>query len=223
MKCAFLLLLLLTHSLYAESGQETFVNIPLKHNGQKQESYEHLPIYTPTNTDQLITVSDFTDTLSGSTISLEKIQPKHRDDYFAMLSPEVQTHVLVEGNLDDMFDDVLVDMSNGTEISYVIYNNADNTLIGEVALYANGPEYGQFVWWVNEAYQGGGRAREAAQLLIKEYFLRMPNASFVSAYVNPDNKKSLYALQGCGFKLVARTLSSKAAEKGFLVLEKTRE
>lgn len=222
MKYVFLVFLLITPCLHAASGQETFVDIPLD-DGREQESYDHLPIYTPTHTDQLITVSDFADILSGYTISLEKIQLKHRDDYLAMFSPEVQAHVLVEGDSDAMFDDVLVDMTNGTEISYVIYNNADNRLIGEVALYVNGPKYGQFVWWVNEAYQGGGRAREAAQLLIKEYFLRMPEASSVSAYVNPDNKKSLCALQGCGFRLVARTLFCKVAQKGFLVLEKTRE
>ena len=106
----------------------------------------------------------------------------------------------------------------GELMSYAIYDNVDNLLVGAIEIRSiHSQDPGQLGWWINDNYRGGGRFQEALQLITNEYF-RMTNARVISAYVEPFNKRSYKALTKFGFYETA-PLGMHKRKKEYLVLE----
>ena len=96
--------------------------------------------------------------------------------------------------------DQLSKSQNGTILLYCIFDNKDQKLIGEIEIRdRNEDDPGQFGWWLNEAYWGGGRAREAFKLISAIYFRLKPHEKSFIVHVRLWNKRSYYALKKVGF------------------------
>jgi RimJ/RimL family protein N-acetyltransferase len=96
--------------------------------------------------------------------------------------------------------DQLSKSQNGTILLYCIFDNKDQKLIGEIEIRdKNEDDPGQFGWWLNEAYWGGGRAREAFKLISNIYFRLKPHEKSFIVHVRLWNKRSYHALKKVGF------------------------
>ncbi len=91
----------------------------------------------------------------------------------------------------------------GTLLMYCIFDNKDNKLIGATEVRdKNEKDPGQFSWWINENYWGGGRAREACKLVTNIYFRLHSDRDSYNVHVRLWNKRSYEALKKSGFKEV---------------------
>jgi RimJ/RimL family protein N-acetyltransferase len=94
----------------------------------------------------------------------------------------------------------------GKQLMYVIFDNKDNKLVGEIEIREKNPtDPGQFGFWINECYRGGGRIQEATKLIISTYFKLHPDRDAFNVYVKLWNKPSYYALKKAGFKEIGYT------------------
>jgi RimJ/RimL family protein N-acetyltransferase len=94
----------------------------------------------------------------------------------------------------------------GKQLMYIIFDNKNNKLIGKVEIREKDPDDpGQFGFWINENYRGGGRIQEATKLIIATYFRLHPDRNVFNVYVRLWNKPSFYALKKAGFKEVGFT------------------
>ena len=88
----------------------------------------------------------------------------------------------------------------GTMLFYCIFDNKDNKLIGAIDIREkHHNDVGQFGTWINENYWGGGRFKEATNLIAKVYFATSDDDD-IEAHVRIWNKRSYHALKKCGFK-----------------------
>lgn len=91
----------------------------------------------------------------------------------------------------------------GSLLMYCIFDNKDNKLIGATEIRTkNEKDPGQFSWWLNESYWGGGRAREACKLITNIYFRLHDDIKSYNVHVRLWNKRSYEALKKSGFKEV---------------------
>ncbi len=96
--------------------------------------------------------------------------------------------------------DQLSKAQSGKILLYCIFDNKDNKLIGEIEIREkNDEDPGQFGWWINEAYWGGGRAREALKLIADIYFRLKPQEKSFMAHVRLWNKRGYNAIKKAGF------------------------
>jgi RimJ/RimL family protein N-acetyltransferase len=96
--------------------------------------------------------------------------------------------------------DQLSKSQKGNILLYCIFDNKDNKLIGEIEIRErNEDDPGQFGWWINEAYWGGGRAQEALKLITNIYFRLKPQEKSFIAHVRLWNKRGYYSLKKFGF------------------------
>jgi RimJ/RimL family protein N-acetyltransferase len=96
--------------------------------------------------------------------------------------------------------DQLSKSQKGSILLYCIFDNKDKKLIGEIEIRErNDDDPGQFGWWVNESYWGGGRAQEALKLITNIYFRLKPKEKNFIAHVRLWNKRGYYALKKFGF------------------------
>lgn len=92
-------------------------------------------------------------------------------------------------------------ISQRKTLYYVIFDNKDNKLIGYIEIREKNPDDpGQFGWWINENYWGGGRAVEATKLIAKTFFRLYPDRDSFIVHVRIWNKRSYAALKKAGFK-----------------------
>lgn len=96
--------------------------------------------------------------------------------------------------------DQLSKAQSGKILLYCIFDNKDKKLIGEIEIREkNDDDPGQFGWWINEAYWGGGRAREALKLIADIYFRLKPQEKSFIAHVRLWNKRGYNAIKKAGF------------------------
>jgi RimJ/RimL family protein N-acetyltransferase len=158
-----------------------------------------------TNTKQCI-ITKQPEEIKGKNITLRKLKEDYFFDYHNMFSSTVRKAMefpeVTTPNYTISFLKIeLEKIKQGKTLHYIIFDNKDNKLIGYVEIREkNRDDPGQFGFWTNENYWGGGRAQEATKLIADTYFKLHPDRQNFIAYVRPWNKRSYYALKKAGFK-----------------------
>lgn len=145
------------------------------------------------------------DEVKGKVVTLKRLKEEYFIDYHNMFSDTVRKDLEFPESITlnytiSMLNHDMEKERQGKMISYCIFDNKDNKFIGWTAVRDKNPaDPGQFSFWINEKYWGGGRAVEAAKLLAKVYF-RMKSENSFTAQARLWNKRSYYALKKAGFK-----------------------
>ena len=141
--------------------------------------------------------------LKGFLVTLKQLEKLYIPHIFAMFSSTVRQALNISSSgIDEtttFVENKLKEVITGITIYYVIFDNADQCLIGAVEIRPPDYEKGQLGAWINEAYWGGGRYQEALDLIIKTYFTWKPRAQDVGAQIHESNIRSLRAHQKYGF------------------------
>lgn len=149
--------------------------------------------------------------IKGAVITLRPMQRSHYAGVYDMFSQLVRNGFewpAGTGTYDDCVKYVNWQIAKSTTkqaITYSIFDNKDGVLIGDVSIIKDAEnqgakEAGQFSWWVNEKYWGGGRAQEALRLISRVYFEENPRKESFNAIVAPWNLRSQKALIKGGFR-----------------------
>jgi RimJ/RimL family protein N-acetyltransferase len=143
--------------------------------------------------------------VTGKIVTLRKLKEEYFFDWHNMFSSTVRKmleypdEITLEYSITHLRHEMEKDLSRKI-LFYCIFDNKDKKLIGAIQIREKNPDDpGQFSWWINESYWGGGRAREAFKLISNVYF-RLTNAQSFSAHVRLWNKRSYEALKKVGFK-----------------------
>ncbi|KKQ33563.1 MAG: hypothetical protein US49_C0001G0243 [candidate division TM6 bacterium GW2011_GWF2_37_49] len=146
---------------------------------------------------QVINFNNSPDAIVGKFVTLKKINEEHSQGYIQAFSESVAKEY--ESKAENSLLNSLVESKNGNRLSYCIFENTTNTLIGEINIRKSG-WCGNLGNWVNERYQGNGYYQEALGLVVHELFTTYKNVKNFTAHVRRDNHRSYYALKKFGFK-----------------------
>jgi RimJ/RimL family protein N-acetyltransferase len=144
--------------------------------------------------------------IKGNVITLRALKEDHFLDFHNMFSSTVRKAMEFPETISlnytiRMLKLELEKISQRKTLYYVVFDNKDDKLIGYVEVREKNPaDPGQFGFWVNENYWGGGRAVEAAQLIARTYFRLYPDKNSFTAHVRLWNHRSYGALKKSGFK-----------------------
>lgn len=144
--------------------------------------------------------------VKGKVVTLKALKEDYFLDFHNMFSSDVRKGLEFPETISlnytiRMLKLELEKISQAKTLYYVIFDNKDNKLIGYVEIREKNPDDpGQFGFWVNENYRGGGRAVEAAQLVANTYFRLYPDRNSFTAHVRLWNQRSYNALKKAGFK-----------------------
>ncbi|MBY0353383.1 GNAT family N-acetyltransferase [Candidatus Babeliales bacterium] len=189
-------------------------------------TYTHIKKSPPATAFQLLT--EIPEELKGSLVTIKKLKEEHFLDYHNMFSNIVRENMEFPKNITLSYTIMylkseLKKMNANKMIIYVVYDNADNKLIGSVAIREkNESDPGQCSCWINENYWGGGRIQEALRLIAKAWFMVKPYDSFY-AQVRLWNKRSYHALLKAGFVDTNDYFYETNGEKGRHILEMHRK
>jgi len=143
--------------------------------------------------------------IKGNIITLRRLKEEYFVDYHNMFSPvarkglEFPESITLSYTIAYLHEEMR-NAAKGKMLEYCIFDNKDNKLIGYLDIRDYDPtDVGQFGCWINENYWGGGRFKEAVDLISKAYFKLHPNEQKYIAYVRLWNKRSYHALKKCGF------------------------
>ena len=144
--------------------------------------------------------------LVGTVVTLRTPEEKYFVDYYNAFSPVVRKDLEFPAEIDLSYSinylrHELARIARGEMLMYLIFDNVDGKLIGSTDIRElNNYDPGQVGIWINEKYWGGGRAREALQLISDAYFALHPEHNSYIAHVRPWNKRSYKLLIKFGFK-----------------------
>lgn len=184
------------------------------------------PIGGNPHTFTLVPRGVFPDTIRGKIITLKRITKDQTDAYHEMFSEQARRMLSFSPDANDKeFTESYVNVQTWRHdmremLCYTINDNRDKRLIGMIDIrvfWRHDP--GQTGFWLNEKYYGGGRMKEAVDLLVKAYFQVM-DVSVVNAYVEPFNPRSFAACKKYGFEFVG--FSQKKDRPFYYVLERYR-
>jgi RimJ/RimL family protein N-acetyltransferase len=173
--------------------------------GTLHQGYELIVGVRPTPAEHfLMNTSKFADEIKGSIITLRKNHRDVTDDVHLALSPTVRQGLSFKDpwtyeSTYNFHQWVCSRIERGELISYLIYDNQDNKLIGAVEIrsyWALDP--GQIGAWMNENYWGGGRIQESVMLMLNEYY-KQTGKKVYNAEVEMFNIRSLKAFKKMGF------------------------
>lgn len=136
--------------------------------------------------------------LMGSLVVLRPLNPTYFEEYRALFSPLV-AQILHAGSVESEMEyvrDRYEKMQQGIGIFYLIFNQAENKLMGAIAVREH--ERGQLYSWLNEQYWGGGRYQEALKL-VTDYYFAQTGMPVITAQVDMTNPRSYAALKKFGF------------------------
>jgi RimJ/RimL family protein N-acetyltransferase len=145
--------------------------------------------------------------VKGKIITLRKLKEEYFIDYHNMFSSTVRRlfefpeHIDLDYTINFLHYEMEKERK-GKQVFYCIFDNKDNKLIGHIDIrekVTDHDDLGQFGWWVNENYWGGGRAQEAFKL-IKDVYFSLTNAQSFEIHVRLWNQRSYKALKKCGCK-----------------------
>ncbi|MBL4588069.1 GNAT family N-acetyltransferase [Candidatus Babeliales bacterium] len=168
----------------------------------------------------------FPDTVRGKVVTLKVMTKSQTDQYYEMFSEQARRGLnfpldTTDREWTDSYVNYQIWRHEKREmLCYAIHDNTDKHLIGFIDLrvfWRQDP--GQMGFWINEKYYGGGRMREAVDLLVNAYFQIM-DVSVVNAYVEPFNHRSFAACKKFGFEFVG--FSHKKDRPFYYVLERYR-
>lgn len=152
-----------------------------------------------------IPLTQIPDEIKGKVVTLKHLKEDYFLDFHNMFSADVRKSyefpesITLNYTLNWLNHDLERERA-GNMITYCIFDNKDNKLIGGAAIRDPNPnDWGQFSFWINEKYRGGGRAQEAAKLIGKVY-LRLKSAESFCAHARLWNQRSYKALKKAGFK-----------------------
>lgn len=143
--------------------------------------------------------------IKGKVITLKRLKEEYFLDYHNMFSDTVRKNLEFPESITlnytiSMLNHDLEKEREGKMVSYCIFDNKDNKFIGWTAIRDKNPsDPGQFSFWINEKYWGGGRAQESTKLISKVYFRLKGEQSF-TAHVKLWNQRSYKACKKSGFK-----------------------
>lgn len=143
--------------------------------------------------------------IKGKIITLRQLREEYYVDYHNAFSNTVRKglefpEVITLGYTIKYLQEEQKKAAEGKMLEYCIFDNVDNKLIGNIEIRdKNDDDPGQFGWWINEAYWGGGRAQEALDLITKTYFRLKPKETSYIVHVRLWNKRSYQALKKGGF------------------------
>jgi RimJ/RimL family protein N-acetyltransferase len=146
------------------------------------------------------------ETLVGSIVTLKLLKEEYYVDYHNVFSETVRKNlefpeVITLGYTIKYLQEEQRKAEEGIVLLYCIFDNKDNKLIGSIEIRdKNDQDPGQFGWWINEAYWGGGRALEALKLITKTYFKLKPKEKSFIVHVRLWNERSYRALLKGGFE-----------------------
>jgi len=156
--------------------------------------------------EQTTTLSAPPEEIVGSKVTLRKLTESNYLDYHNMFSNEVRRalefpEVITLGYTIQYLRGEQKKANEGSMLMYLIFDNKDKKLIGSLEIRdKNEDDPGQFGIWVNEAYWGGGRSKEAFDLIAKTYFRLKPHEKSFIAHVRLWNQRSYHACKKFGFK-----------------------
>lgn len=138
--------------------------------------------------------------LVGKVVTLKELDKRYFDDYLVMFSQAVRASLHVADQVVERsyLDQSLENHNDGKTFFYCIFDNEDNRLIGAIEIRNKLHARGQLGSWINENYWGGGRYREALQLISDAYFQKTDQSSY-TAHVDVANERSYYAHKRAGF------------------------
>lgn len=164
--------------------------------------------------------------LKGKLVTLRPLTEKLYIDYHNMFSNlvrknlEFPEHVTL-GYTIRYLQDEQKKAAEGKMLHYCIFDNKDNKLIGALEIRdLNDVDPGQFGWWINESYWGGGRAQEALDMITKTYFRLKPQEKSFIAHVRLWNKRGYQALKKYGFQDVGYFYEDGKAARHILEMER---
>lgn len=143
--------------------------------------------------------------ITGKVITLKLMQESDFVDYHNMFSATVRRDLEFPAIIDLGYSirylrSEMKRVARGEMLMYVIIDNNDKKLIGSVEVRElNDEDPGQLGIWINENYWGGGRAKEALQLITDIYFKVHPEHTSYIAHVRLWNKRSYGLLKKFGF------------------------
>lgn len=143
--------------------------------------------------------------IKGNIVTLKSLKEEYYIDYHNMFSNLVRKNlefpeVITLGYTIKYLQSEQKKAGEGKMLQYCIFDNKDNKLIGNAEIRdKNEDDPGQFGWWINEAYWGGGRAQEALDMITKTYFKLKPQEKSFIAHVRLWNKRGYQALKKYGF------------------------
>ncbi|MFA6526803.1 MAG: GNAT family N-acetyltransferase [Candidatus Babeliales bacterium] len=152
-----------------------------------------------------IPITQLPEEIKGKVVTLRRLKEDYFLDFHNMFSADVRKNLEFPESitLDYSIRMLNIDMEReraGNMINYLIFDNKDNKLIGHIAIRDPNPkDWGQFSFWLNEKYRGGGRAQEATKLIAKAYFRLKGEKSFC-AHVKLWNQRSYKACKKAGFE-----------------------
>lgn len=144
--------------------------------------------------------------IQGKIITLGLLEEKYFKDYYDAWSNTVRQ--ALEFPIDINYEYAVKHLNfqmkkvnEGKMLHYCIFDNRENKLIGEIEIREkNETDPGQFGYWINENYWGGGRAQESLKLIINAYFRLHPETNKFNAHVRLWNERSYHSLKKFGFK-----------------------
>lgn len=146
------------------------------------------------------------DEIKGKIITLRALKEAYFLDYHNMFSVDIRKglefpeHITL-GYTIRYLQNELRQVAAGTLMSYCIFDNKDNKLIGFINLRDKNPEDpGQLGYGLHEAYRGGGRIQEAIKLLSDVYFKVKPHEKSYIVHIRLWNKRSYYAAKKAGLQ-----------------------
>lgn len=172
---------------------------------------------------ELVTTTIQPEEIKGKIITLRQLKEDYFLDYHNMFSSTVRKAMefpeVITLNYTTQYLKLEMEKNQtGKQLMYCIFDNKDNKLIGSIEIREKDPDdVGQFGFWVNENYWGGGRTQEATKLIVGLYFKLHPGRDSFISYVRPWNKRSFYALKKAGFKEIGYTY--KDGKPDYQVLE----
>lgn len=164
--------------------------------------------------------------IKGKIVTLRQLKEEHYLDYHHMFSNIVRKNLefpefITLSYTIKYLQDEQRKAEEGKMLHYCIFDNKDNTLIGAIEIREkNESDPGQFGWWINEAYWGGGRAQEALQLITKTYFKLKPHEKSYITHVRLWNERSYRALKKGGFEDVGYFYEDGKATRHILEMKR---
>lgn len=167
------------------------------------------------------------ETIVGKVITLKKLKEAYFIDYHNMFSETVRKNLefpefITLGYTIKYLQEEQRKADAGIILQYCIFDNTDDKLIGAIEIRdKNDEDPGQFGWWINENYWGGGRAQEALKLITKAYFQLKPHEKSFIVHVRLWNERSYRALKKGGFEDVGYFYEDGKATRHILEMKRT--
>ncbi len=155
-------------------------------------------------------VPTYPTTITGKVITLKKMTVESAFDYYKMFSPDVAKSLgpgfsgkITFGYATRYVATLVGKMGKGQLIAYNIWDNEENKLVGSIQIREkDDTNPGQLGMWLNEKHRGGGRIKEALELISKAYFETHPDAQEYIAHTYTWNKPSIRAMEKFGFQKI---------------------